>query len=147
MAKLYQQIKQQIIRSLEDDAKRVIQECVNERTYTHRSKNLYDSYGYAIYDNRKLIRSGFLSTAPQAKKPRKWYGKNMYGREEIKNFFENEYTPKDGITLAIAAAMPYAKILEDGSGQLHHSYKVISMSYEKLKAIASNYKATVSIIK
>jgi hypothetical protein len=43
--------------------------------------------------------------------------------------------------------MPYAKILEDGSGRLKRSYRVISMSVQKLRALAAKYNGVVKIIR
>ena len=51
------------------------------------------------------------------------------------------------VDLAIAASMPYAHVLEKGSAGLHRKYKVISMSFQKLKVIARDYKGIVEAIK
>ena len=147
MATLLEQARKGIIKGLENDARRILQECVEERTYQHRSKNLYDSYGYGIYDRGRLIRSGYLSATPEASTARKWYGQTVKGREEIKDFLNNRASPKGSIALVIAAAMPYAAVLEAGGGNLRHSYKVISMSINKLQNISAKYGGTVKTIK
>lgn len=146
MQNLYDTIVSNIIDSLTKDAERILQECVNERTYEHDHFNLYDSYGFGIYLKGKLIKSGFLGTE-KSNKMAKWYGREIYGREEIVDFLKNAYVPQGGIDMAIAAAMPYAKVLEEGGGGIKKQYKVISMSFEKLNAIKNKYQATVKQLK
>lgn len=136
-----------LIDELEQDAKRILQECVDERTYTHRTMNLYDSYGYGIYLKGKLQRVGYLSSSPSAKSGRKINGKEVKGREEINKFLNHDYTPNGFVDLAVVATMPYARTLEEGSGGLKNKYRVISMSLSKLQSIASKYGATVHPIK
>lgn len=145
MAKtLKQQATELLVAWLADEGDRILRECVEERDYTHRTYNLYDSYGYGVYVGGKLMRSGFLQRSPQATEPRKWYGEDVRGREEILEYLKSEHRPSnDAIELVIAAAMPYAKILESGGGGIKHKYKVISMSYDKLRDIAPKYGGTV----
>lgn len=146
MGAFYEKAIKKLLDSLENDARRILRECVEERTYQHRTRNLYDSYGYGIYVDGELKRTGYLSSSPMAKVPRHIYGKDVRGREEIRSYLEGN-KKKGGIALAIVAAMPYAKILEEGGGRLKHSYRVISMSFQKLEQIAGKYNATVSAIK
>ena len=58
------------------------------------------------------------------------------------NFLNNEYKPTNGIDMVIVAAMPYASVLENASSGQKHKYRVISMSYDKLKSIQSNFKGS-----
>ena len=51
------------------------------------------------------------------------------------------------IDLAVAAAMPYAKVLEAGGGGISKKYRVISMSFQKLQELAHKYNGNVSIIR
>lgn len=147
MAKtLKQQATEQIVARLADEGARILRQCVEQRDYTHRSYNLYDSYGYGVYVSGKLQRYGFLGTQ-KATEPRKWYGENVSGREEILEYLKSEHKPSsDAIELVIAAAMPYAKVLESGGGGIKRKYKVISMSYDMLKGIASKYNGTVKAL-
>jgi len=148
MAKtLYEQALQIIIKELDKDARQVLRECVQERTYQHQTYNLYDSYGYGIYVQGKLTKTGYLSSSPRATESKKWYGETIKGREEIESYLKNDYSPSGVIDLAVAAAMPYAKVLEDGGGNLHHSYRVISMSFQKLQELAYKYSGSVKIIR
>ena len=147
MAKtLKQQATEFLVARLADEGDRILRECVEERDYTHRTYNLYDSYGYGVYVSGKLQRYGFLGTQ-KAAKPRKWYGEDVRGREEILEYLKSEHKPSsDAIELVIVAAMPYAKVLESGGGGIKHKYKVIAMSYDKLKDIAPKYGGTVKAL-
>ena len=64
------------------------------------------------------------------------------GREQIENFLMSEYKAPKGIELVIVAAMPYAEVLENASSGQHQKYKVISMSYNKLKDLSSQVKGS-----
>ena len=87
-----------IVKELEKDAKRILRECVDERTYEHDTKNLYDSYGYGIYVEGSLTRSGFLSTSPQASKGKKWYGTEVIQQKFVEGFlFFNRIIEKQKI--------------------------------------------------
>ena len=135
-------LKDELIRrttlALSKEGQRIIRECVDERTYTHRTRNLYDSYGYGVYFSGRLKRMGYLSTTETAEEPKKWYGEILSGRDEIERFLKVTYKPKSsGFELVIAAAMPYGRILETQGDGLHHKYRVISMAYDKLQALAS----------
>ena len=70
-----------------------------------------------------------------ADEPRKWYKQQIWGREQIRKFLEAEYKPSSGIEMVVAAAMPYAEVLENASSGQTRKYRVISMSYEKLKSV------------
>lgn len=146
MTSLYQQALQIIAQELDKDAKSVLQECIQEITYQHDTRNLYDSYGYGIYIEGKLSKTGFLSSS-MATKGKQWYGETLYGRSEIESYLRSDYRPQGVIDLAVAAAMPYAKVLEDGSGGLHQSYRVISMSFQKLQQLAYKYGGQVKAIR
>lgn len=130
------------IEALEKEAQRILQECVSERDYTHRTRNLYDSYGYGIYLRGKLVKKGYLSAEPTAENPRSWYGRTVKGREEIDAFLNSRYNPTNGIDLVVVAAMPYAAILESGSGRLKRPYRVISMSNAKLQQLSQQIKGS-----
>lgn len=129
-----------IINELAKEGERIIQECVNERTYTHRTYNLHDSYGYGVYRDGQLQKKGFLS-AQKAKEP---IGDGYpYGRDMIEQFLQLDSGKRRnrGIELVIAAATPYAYTLETGSVVKH---RVMSMAYNKLLTVACVHRrATV----
>ena len=131
-----------LLDTLEKEGKKILAECEQERTYTHRTHNLYDSYGFGVYLNGKLQRKGFLSSSETATETKKWYGQEISGREQIENFLTGEYKPGKGIDLVVVAAMPYAEVLENASSGQHQKYKVISMSYNKLKELSNGVKGS-----
>lgn len=145
MAKLYDKAINMIVSELDKDAKVILRECVNERTYEHDTCNLYDSYGYGIYVKGALRKKGYLSSSPKATESKKWSGEEIKGREQIDEFLNSGYNPSGLIDLAVVATMPYAKVLEAGTG-LHHSYRVISMSFQKLNELKYKYNGIVKII-
>nr|DAH57720.1 MAG TPA: hypothetical protein [Caudoviricetes sp.] len=144
---LYKKALKLITKELDKDAKNVLNECIQEITYTHQTHNLYDSYGYGIYIEGKLEKIGYLSSSPKATKGKNWYGEEIKGREEINDYLKNDYSPSGVIDLAVVATMPYAKILEDGGGNLKQSYRVISMSFQKLQDLSNKYNGTVKVIR
>lgn len=130
MASQSEEIDNMITDALREEGQRIINECVEGRGYTHRTKNLYDSYGYGVYSGGRLKHSGYLSASPEAKVGKKWYGEVMHGREEIQKYLSSYDPGTRGYALLIAAAMPYGKVLEN------RKYQVISMAYDELAAIA-----------
>lgn len=132
-----------VLDQLEKEGQRILRECEQERTYTHQTQNLYDSYGFGVYYNGKLTRKGFLSSSPTATETKEWYGVEVEGREQIENFLNREYKPSKGIDLVIAAAMPYAHALENASSGQYQKYRVISMSYNKLVELQKQAKGSV----
>ena len=135
---LYKKALKLITKELDKDAKNVLRECIQE---------IYDSYGYGIYVEGKLEKIGYLSSSPKASKGKNWYGEEIKGRDAINEYLKNDYSPSGVIDLAVVATMPYAKILEDGGGNLKQSYRVISMSFQKLQNLSKKYNGTVSMIR
>lgn len=141
------QLQAEVLNRLEVEGKRIIQECVDERTYEHQTHNLYDSYGYGIYVNGSLTRFGYLSAAPLATQKPFEVGSegDDYGRVEIRTFLAQEFAPSSiGIDMVIAAAMPYAEVLEEGNptSNKRKKFKVISMAFDKLKAVSKQFKGS-----
>lgn len=132
MATIAEQLYKEILDELDKEAKRILNECVNERDYEHRTMNLYDSYGYGIYLKGILKREGFLSASPKAVVD----NHGFFGRDEIESFLESGYSPDGGIDIVVAAAMPYATELEYGIG-VRRKYRVITMSFQKLQTLAA----------
>ena len=132
----------QILRKLESEGNRILQECEQERTYRHQTHNLYDSYGYGIYVFGKLNKVGYLSPSATATEDREWHGQDISGREQINHFLNSEYKPTKGIDMVVVAAMPYAEVLENASSGQKHKYRVISMAHDKLKALQGKIKGS-----
>ena len=124
-----------MVAQLNREGRRIMYECMNEITYTHRTKNLYDSYGYGVYYEGKIAAYGFMS-APRAHGKRKIGGRMVSGREEIKNYLFSFNPHTNSFFLVVAAAMPYATALEN------HHYRVISMATDKLRALSREIKGS-----
>lgn len=95
-------------------------------SYHHDTYNLYDSYGYAIFLDGKVIRSS--TTERTATEPRKWYGNEYFGNEILNEAFKNgNYKPSvsTGYVVVFGALMPYGSVLERGGGNLKDKYRVI----------------------
>lgn len=139
----YTQFVEQMVASMRKDGDRILDECLASIDYTNQTYNLHDSYGYAIFVRGERV--AMKTTDQMATEGVKWYQQIIEGSEEIRRFF-NAFKPSKGIDLVIAAAMPYAEVLEGATSGQHRTYKVISMSYDKLQAVADKYPgATVSI--
>lgn len=125
-----------VLDQLEKEGQRILRECEQERTYTHQTQNLYDSYGFGIYVNGRLVRKGFLTPNPVATERKRWYKEMLEGRKEINNFLDGYKADNKGIQMIVVAAMPYAEVLENPSSGQTRKYRVISMSYDKLKEMS-----------
>lgn len=113
------------IEMLSEEGDRIARECEQNRTYTHRTSNLKDSYGWGVYHNGKLSKQGFLTPTPSATVPRRLDGKDVYGRDEIETYLQN-YKATAQYELIVFAAMPYAGVLES------KGYRVISVAHKLL---------------
>lgn len=135
----YELAVQQYVDVLNTEGMRILMECENERGCQHQTHNLHDSYGFGIYHNGKLVKTGFL---PQlAREPKKWYKEELEGRDQISSFLKTEHKAGKGLELVIAVAMPYGEVLEK------RKYRVIAMANDKLRALSQKYKgSTVSNI-
>ena len=133
---------------LEEEARRLLLDAISTADFQNRSYNLRDSYGYGVFLNGSLKRSSILSDfdTQQAEKPRKWYKDEIFGRDLQEMAFEKRstngsstsggYAPsgKRGFVIVLAAAMPYAVVLEQGgydskkgkSVRFQRKYHVIS---------------------
>ena len=142
MGKLRDTYTKRLIDFLGKEGDRLINECLNEVDYNHMTENLADSYGYGVYLNGKLVKSGTANTIPNARNPRHWYGEEVWGRERIEEFLHKEYKAQGYVDLVLAAAMPYGHALEHASSGQKKRYRVISMSYGKLKNLSAKIKGS-----
>lgn len=124
---------QSVTNELARHGNRIINECINEITYQHDTYNLHDSYGFGVYHKGSLVKHGTLER--NASKSKMWYGEEIKGSEEIIKFL-NSYKASNGFELVVAAAMPYAEVLENASSRQKKKYKVISMAFDKLEEIS-----------
>lgn len=132
MAKSRKRI-QDLIKFLSNEGQKIVDSQLQNKGYTHRSRNLHDSYGWGVYLNKSLVASGF--PAMQATEGKKWYGETIKGREAITDFLRNKYKPHDGIDLVVAVAMPYGAIVEE-----KYKYEVIATARNDVKRLASRFK-------
>ena len=122
---------------------KLIEQAVSSRDYTHRTLNLHDSYGSAVYLNGALVERSVRTLPAQATKAKKFKGKEIRGAEEIIKYFQS-YKPKSEIELVVAAAMPYGVVLEKGSGGIRRKYKVISGINTEVGNLAARLNAKVN---
>lgn len=131
---------QKYVRVLSEYGKRIMDEQLRNKGYTHRTFNLHDSYGWGVYVSGKLVASGYPEQ--QAKNGKVWNGDTYKGRETIKDFLQNKYKPHDGIDFVVAVAMPYGIEVEE-----RYKYEVIASARESVKALTSKFKnSTAGII-
>ena len=128
---------------LANEGGKLILQAVNSRDYTHRTLNLHDSYGSAVYLNGALVERSIRTLPAQATKAKKYKGNSLKGSEEIMKYFRN-YKPKSEIELLVVAAMPYGWVLEKGEGGLRRKYKVISGINTEVTALAAKLNAKVN---
>lgn len=135
MGKIKDMYVNALIEQLAKEGERIMRECLQEKDYTHQTYNLHDSYGYAVYYQGSIKRSG--KPSPQALEPKKFGSESITGERAITDYL-NSYKPSNGIELVIVAAMPYAIRLEHGQG-LKRKYKVVAMSYDKLQDVQRSF--------
>lgn len=131
---------------LADEGGKLILQAVNSRDYTHRTYNLHDSYGSAVYLNGKLVEKSVMLLGSKATKAKSYKGSKLKGSEEIMKYFQS-YKPKSEIELVVAAAMPYGVVLEkgeEGGGGLKRKYKVISGINTEVDNLAKRLNAKVN---
>lgn len=136
----------QLIASLTKEGERLIAKALKTITYTHRTRNLKDSYGSAVYYNGALQMDSVRISTPEATEPRIWYRQKLYGSEEIIEFFQSYQPRTKGIELVLAVAMPYAEILEKKLDGLKRKYKVVSGARTEFDKLTKKYEGTVTEI-
>lgn len=145
MSSLVDKYIDQLATKLIQRGKELVKEAIDTRDYTHRTYNLHDSYGAGVYYQGKL-KKVYYNTPKQADKPKKFYGKEYKGSEEIKKAL-NEYKPNsNGLVLIIIATMPYADILEHEKGGLKRKYRVISQISSMATFVAGEFNGKVNTI-
>lgn len=132
-----------IVDMLANEGGKLILQAVNSRDYTHRTYNLHDSYGSAVYLNGALVDKSIRTLEPMATEAKKYKGSKLKGSEEIMRYFRS-YKPKSEIELLVVAAMPYGWVLEKGEGGLRRKYKVISGINTEVTALAAKLNAKVN---
>lgn len=132
----------ELVKFLSREGQKIVDNELSKVTYTYRTLNLRDSYGWGVYVDGKLVNKGYTATSPGIKKKWKVNGveEDITGYEAIVEFIEQKYKPHPGIDLVVAVAMPYGEILQDGGGNVKKKYEVINLSRNALKDLASRFK-------
>lgn len=114
--------------------------------FESKSGNLVDSYGAALYYDKQLVNNGIAYLEPKATANKEWYGSMISGHNEMIRYFRDYKPKKNGITVVLIAAMPYAEVLErggakDGSFTLERKYKVITGANSLMQELADRISA------
>lgn len=128
----------ELVNFLSREGQKIVDNELSKVTYTYRTLNLRDSYGWGVYVGGKLVNKGYTANSPGIKK--KWYSEDITGYEAIVEFIEQKYKPHPGIDLVVVVAMPYGEILQEGTGNIKKKYEVINLSRNALKNLASRFK-------
>lgn len=138
MAKTKQSAITRIVDLLANEGQKIVAKELAKVSYTYRSLNLRDSYGWGVYVDGKLARKGYTASSPGIKK--KWYGEEITGYEAVVEYLESKYKPHPGIDLVVVAAMPYGEILQNAEGNVKKKYEVIAVARNEIKALSRKFK-------
>lgn len=147
---LKKKIEDEWIRKMAEDCEDLVYTAYMTGTYDEETGNLADSIGAAVYRDGVLLEDTLAYRQPRAITSKKWRGKGtISGHEEMMNYFRNYKPKKNGLTIVLVAAMPYAEVLENRpranevrtKTPLRHKYKVITGAYGALKALKSKYES------
>lgn len=142
MSKRTDALFEEMRRELVYDAFRLVEEAYRTKTFEEQTGNLADSYGAAVYYNGVIVKDGIQYLEPKATEPRMWKsGDYRSGHDEMIKYFRNYKPRKQGFTIVLVAAMPYAPVLEGGNGLgLRHKYKVITGANSLMRELAAKYE-------
>lgn len=117
-------VKNDVIGALDREGRRLIQLAYASREFENRTKNLKDSYCYGVFVGKDLIKSGFLTSSPDATKTNRGWS----GREEAEAFLSEigDRINHERISLVIGVALFYGSILEEGKPPLRKKYRVLA---------------------
>lgn len=126
---------------LASDGEKLIQKAYTMADYDkNKTQNLHDSYGSAVYYNRKLYpgTKRFFTKKATTSKYDPYEDEYITGRRAIENFFGTYRPATDDFQLVVAVAMFYGGIIEKGlqGGQIRRKYKVIMMIGDDIRELA-----------
>lgn len=126
---------------LASDGEKLIQKAYTMADYDkNKTQNLHDSYGSAVYYNRKLYpgTKRFFTKKATTSKYDPYEDEYITGRRAIENFFATYRPATDDFQLVVAVAMFYGGIIEKGlqGGQISRKYKVIMMIGDDVRELA-----------
>lgn len=123
-----------LVMELEKTGQEIVNNELASVTYTHRTMNLRDSYGWCVFVNGRPRRMGFAGPA-QAEHPRKLGTRFVSGRDEIVKYFNERHVCKGPVELVVAVAMPYGMVVEE-----KYKYQVFSIAANSVKQATAKYK-------
>lgn len=149
--KLSSRYADDLAKKLAKDGESIIKKAFEQANFDKgKTQNLHDSYGSAVYYNRKIYPNSkrFLSALATSSKYDPYDDQYITGRRAIQEFFGTYRPSTDDMQLVIAVAMFYGEIIEQGKqGGLGRKYKVIMHVGDDVIALANKIKgARVQLI-
>lgn len=115
----------------------------NRKGFEHKTRNLHDSYGSAVYVNGNLIESSIRYIGGELSKKDDPLTKKS-GRETLNDFFKRSHygRAKGEMVLVCVAAMHYTKYLEEGRHRGGYKIQVISAARDYVDQNFNKYLDT-----
>lgn len=115
----------------------------NRKGFEHKTRNLHDSYGSAVYVNGNLIESSIRYIGGELSKKDDPLTKKS-GRETLNDFFRRSHygRAKGEMVLVCVAAMHYTKYLEEGRHRGGYKIQVISAARDYVDQNFNKYLDT-----
>ena len=112
----------------------------NHRGFQHKTRNLHDSFGSAVYYNGTLIESSIRYVGGELSKKDDPLTKKS-GRETLNEFFRRSHfgRAKGEMVLVCVAAMYYTKYLEEGRHRGGYKIQVISAARDYVNQNYNKY--------
>ena len=129
-------VEKQIINDLSLYGNKFINDAYGSKKWQNRTFNLHDSFGYAVYEEGVLRKSGYIGGVEASK-----FNKGQSGRQSIEDYF-NGYKSKALFELVIAVSMSYGKSLEMGETPSGRVYKVISQVFSDVSNLSNDIKGS-----
>lgn len=138
------------IDTLAVEGRRICKEAARTKEASNRKFNLLDAYGWAVYYNRKMERKGYANDAEKSTSTYSgWRAMGIprdTGRNALNEFFDSYIPPSNEFVLIVVNAVFYSQILEDGSGTLRRSYRIVSQIADDFETLKKKYKGRVDVI-
>ena len=115
----------------------------NRKGFEHKTRNLHDSYGSAVYVNGNLIESSIRYIGGELSRKEDPLTKKS-GRETLNDFFKRSHygRAKGEMVLVCVAAMHYTKYLEEGRHRGGYKIQVISAARDYVDQNFNKYLDT-----
>lgn len=146
MANIKNPILTNLITDLANEGNKIIIHAYERSDYSkNKTQNLHDSYGSAVYFNGVLQERTIRYMTERAASGRynMYTGQVETGRNEIDKFLRDYKASPSGLELVVAAAMFYARPLEDGTyADNGKKWKVISLAHDDLERLQREIKGS-----